>query len=1427
MGSIPIRHDPGVRLNVWKRCARTVLAVLAVTHVSCTPTKETEGPPPVEFEHETLTAHCFSSAAVTRLLPLGEDPNAFLMHFQPTNGPSSSKIAALRTKDGGHTFDKLVGERRFWAQAGEGLTPMGGVNEPVLFLSEDFYMAGWGSGIRGLGDGTTVPEYWVVLVLDGRAKEAVATMSTLTLADGAKSDMVFKGDAQRWMARGGGFLYATRNAGRSWERVGPAPFIQPEQAINAFFLPVAVSANRNVHVIPNDGNRAYLSTPGAAPKPLTLPGTPYGRSSTPTILDVSGAFWDGKLAMATLSGGVDSAEVFLSEDLTNWTKLELDKNGPLMLRLAVDRQNRLWAYPRQLSPGQRFLIYRWEPGETKPKVIDLEAGVGMSAMDSFSALSDGRFRFLGTPDVGLSRYTQPWAICEAGPGVTAGFDTLATEGLEALDSGRVIRVERLQVGSARTDRMAFSPSGKVYATAYQSLLVGPPDVPFLYASGTAHEDGIPYAPFDATEKDVWVTLAKVLALNSPPYDNLVRFDATSRARTSTLRLPKPLDVFQVREAAGRKLYHVEKGTFFADRLRPEVNDEPPPQYPREMVVSGRHGALIDRLDYYRMESKQSQWALRFDPRKEAMPSLASCTESPRPPGCIDVTGTMPADAEFDEDGTLYLLDYAYGRVLALAPEASAFVEVARGFATPSDLVLRKVGGKLAVFVYDGDVYAFRPEPGVVKVRGAGEPVSLEKAVYGKRDVRGCLSGEPCLDEPPDSVVEAAPSACVTGRDLGDAPGTVKVGAVAAQVDSWSATRVCFQLGQGSVDGQLRLVTADGRAANRVSVRAPVRISRWEVPEVLPFDGSFRVVGQNLANVTVQNATVLSRGDDSLVLAPSGSGGERLVFLSQGQTPLQSRLVRSVPRMAYGCRVGAGELCELLGVGLGNGTDVASALAEQGYTATVGGQPATLTRWNEERISLILPAGLAPGVHPVALHSPWVGDITTELEVLALSPEVLVTDGPTPGALRPAHGRPVRTGEHLLVPVDGWGYGTQGGIRTPLQLNTLFAVVGSGRKDGVPPGHNQPVQWMGGLGKAGASLQAVETEDGVVQVTLRSDSNSVAEVARLRPSTSSATGWSYTLLGSLSLPFGSSVQVAGAGRVAGRLVAVLSSSLENRSTLFDVVAGPSTATVASSTDVAWSPLVGQGPSPTFSGVYVTPQGVYLSTCRRPGQGATLRFVPVTVGGNGALSFGAMESVVSNPAARLLTCSATPDGLLWVVRDANGEHVEEHRVGTGVRRLGTLPVSLPGVGDTWTYSSAVEVPGVVDVQRLPDGDLLLAVNEVNSEPRGLRLARLSSTFSFTLSPRVTAGTLAQPGERCVGPASARCERPAGDGCGPFACSMLPWQRVERATDQISTAWIAPLRPGDTTATVVFEVTATRHTPAYLYGGTEVQAVTLPIP
>ncbi len=645
----------------------------------------------------------------------------------------------------------------------------------------------------------------------------------------------------------------------------------------------------------------------------------------------------------------------------------------------------------------------------------------------------------------------------------------------------------------------------------------------------------------------------------------------------------------------------------------------------------------------------------------------------------------------------------------------------------------------------------------------------------------------------------------------------------AQVESWSATRVCFKPGEQSVDGLLRVVTADGRYSNRIAVRVPVRIDRWEVPSPLYIEGTFRVVGHNLSNLTARFARVVARGDNALVLAPI-FGGENHVFVQQGETVLQSRSVHVTPRMAHSCRVGANELCELLGAGLGDGGVRAEQLASLGFSATVGGQPATLTRWNDERISLFLPAGITPGVHPVVLSSPRVGNITTELEVLAIAPEILTTDGPTPGALRASNSRPVRVGDQVLVPVDRWAYGTQGGIRTPLQLDTLLAVVGTWRKDGNPPGPNQPVLSVGGAGKGGNALQAVETNDGALQVTMSGPSTYVAAISRLRMPTSEPSSWSTTLLGELGLPFGSNVQVTGAGLVAGRLVAVLSSSLEHRSTLFDVVVGPSTATVASSTHVAWSPILGQGLR--SSGVHVAPQGVYLGTCRRPGAGATLHFVPVTVGTGGELSFGALQPVLSSPAARLLACTVTPDGLLWVLRDGSGEHVEEHRAGTGVTRLGTLPASLPGVGDTWTYSTA-EATGVADVLRLPDGDLLLAVNEQNTEPRGLRLARLKSDMSFTLSPLVPPGTLAQPGEHCVGPASDRCERPAGDGCAPFACSVSPWQRIERPTDYLGTVWMAPVRPGDTTATVAFEVTATSRTKGYLYGGTDSQAVTLPIP
>ncbi|WP_152622217.1 hypothetical protein [Archangium violaceum] len=45
----------------------------------------------------------------------------------------------------------------------------------------------------------------------------------------------------RHLPRRGGFLYATREAGRTWERIGPEHNIQPEPR-NLFFQTLAASA---------------------------------------------------------------------------------------------------------------------------------------------------------------------------------------------------------------------------------------------------------------------------------------------------------------------------------------------------------------------------------------------------------------------------------------------------------------------------------------------------------------------------------------------------------------------------------------------------------------------------------------------------------------------------------------------------------------------------------------------------------------------------------------------------------------------------------------------------------------------------------------------------------------------------------------------------------------------------------------------------------------------------------------------------------------------------------------------------------------------------------------------------------------------------------------------------------------------------------
>ena len=255
------------------------------------------------------------------------------------------------------------------------------------------------------------------------------------------------------------------------------------------------------------------------------------------------------------------------------------------------------------------------------------------------------------------------------------------------------------------------------------------------------------------------------------------------------------------------------------------------------------------------------------------------------------------------------------------------------------------------------------------------------------------------------------------------------------------------------------------------------------------------------------------------------------------------------------------------------------------------------------------------------------------------------------------------------------------------------------------------------------------------------------------------------------------------------------------------------------------------TPVSQGGWITPAGVYLSSCHNPSTpSAEVHFIPLSLGDDGGVRPGPSEDVSVNRSA-ILACNTTPqEGFIWVQRDADGtEAVYTHTPGAGLTRLVQLPATLPGVGVTWSYAADENLPGVTDVALLTDGDVLLLTNTHEGPERGLRLARWdASGHGWTLAPEIVSpGTLWQYGEKCVGPVTrggGACTDPAGHGCGPFACAVLPPEVHPRPSAHIGKAYMVP-RGSD--VSLVYEAVETQRIKSVPFGGSETHHVKVPLP
>lgn len=176
-------------------------------------------------------------------------------------------------------------------------------------------------------------------------------------------------------------------------------------------------------------------------------------------------------------------------------------------------------------------------------------------------------------------------------------------------------------------------------------------------------------------------------------------------------------------------------------------------------------------------------------------------------------------------------------------------------------------------------------------------------------------------------------------------------------------------------------------------------------------------------------------------------------------------------------------------------------------------------------------------------------------------------------------------------------------------------------------------------------------------------------------------------------------------------------------------------------------------------------------------------------------------------------------MFVIRSGAGEVVWTHTSAGGVVMFAPIPASVPTGNDTHFG------PRVRDVSVLASGDVLLLVVE---DGVGLSVRRLTATGVVTSSPIQPASTLAQPGDRCLGPLPSRAC--VGDhalgGCAPTACSVRPWEPIARAGDRFNVAMFVPDTAG-ATVEVVYESGTGRNTPPHVFGNNELYRITFPVP
>jgi hypothetical protein len=1369
-----------------------------------------EGPQPVvpiDLARVSLPVRCRASAPPAGLHALGGETIA--LGYRPTAEVSMANVLLL-SRDEGRTFTRPVGRAapplatpwRSTALASSGAFAV----DDTTWISVDGLTGV--SRLPGPEDDFTDLD-WLLVARGEQLEDHLATASPGALPSGEARGRMWSVAPDLTLAQVGLWLWASKDGGGTWRVVGWRPF----SLEYAGFSRLDTRAARLDLAVVEDPltGRYYAVRPGEAPQALSVTNASGARERALRV----GLFGDGVAFVArpvTATGapipgaplqlvvaGLDGAE----RGRWDWPT---DLTGTM--RFVEGADGTLWVLPEVTEGAEVPSLVRLSPGAAAPErvVLDLEAA-GFDGVTAALARPDGRVLFGARvlPERARrgTRYLPTAMLCEVGPGVTQGVETLAIEPLSAAVEapGAVVRVARIGDGTTTGERFRVTPSGLVLATQLGELRAEI-DVAPLYDArlGAPASDGLPsteaYDPgalLGVSDEAVTVPLRLRSNLTvDPPRTQLLTLDPYSGGAQGRAALPFGNEqIYDEQVAFGQAFLTTERGSYA--RLDLEGPVEARRELPRGMIIEAGFGVVFD--DGYVPDrgvraQERPVYVVRFDPLRGRIPDPFACRDTPTLAGCLALPDADVVAARIAPGGDLYALDWRHGRVVRLPAGADAFETVAEGFLSPSDLRVAVVQGTTVVLVYDGDVFAFAPRAGQVARRGArpGPSSAVAAANGGPRDGRGCLAGGPCLEP-------LAPGAsCATGRGLG-AAGRLVLGGREVPTTRWSDGEVCFAPeALGPQSGLLRAVRADGAESGPIRWRAPRALGAWTIPSVVTPETVVRVAGTNLqagAGITVSGALLRAAGDDELELLVPESAQ---VTVSIDGEVAGGQYVAVRPVIAQTCAAGPGEACELVVLGLG---------PIRGEVR-IADQVAELVRWAPPLVSVRWPPGLAPGTHAVEVEGldggPAQGTVTLQAEGVT----ALIEGANLTRTLEYRHARPVLTPFGPLLGANE--------VTRTVQAALLVGVSAEGggwarRRVGLDiPAANtlQVVRFdaqtlvLGNTAR-GLGVYRLEEAGGAVSAAL--------------------VGYATGLEGLL----------AGAGVIDGTLVvAVRDVALpETRVVTLDLagVSGESVpATVLDYTPGRFG--LDAAEQVVSHGAWVGPDGLYVGECHNLDKPAELYFVPV-VRRDGALVVEGREVLVQAPDARILACAPTATGFAWVQREADGqERLRTWSPATLGRptEVVTLPATLGGVGQT----TGDGLPGVLDLAELEGGDWLLLLADREGEDHGLSVVRyVAASGAFRASAPFGTSTAVEPGELCVGPLSeARCEAGLGNaGCAPFACPVRPAARLERPDTHPQDAYL--LRGEGDLVHVFYEVSNTRRTPGFVDGGVELQHRALALP